>query len=80
MKQETLEYLKGKVISAIPKTTGEIITQSIITFENGIVVEGQSVRDINIYDKVEAENAAYEDAIKTLYPGVEFILTKSQLT
>lgn len=76
MNQSALDYLKGRVISAIPTVSGEITTYSVITFDNGMTVEGYAVRDINNYDKTEADNAAFENAISSLYAGVDFILSK----
>lgn len=76
MNQSTIDYLKSRVVSAIPKISGDITTHSIVTFDNGIIVEGRSVRDISIYDKEEADTAAFNDAICSLIPGVEFVLNK----
>ncbi len=74
--QATLDYLKGRVISTIPKFSGDITTTCLITFDNGSTIEGASVRDINGYDKVEAESAAYTNAIASLAPGIDFFLSK----
>lgn len=78
MNQTTIDYLKGRVTTAIPTVSGEIITHSVITFDNGIVVEGKAVRDITAYDKKEAENAAFEDAVSSLCAGIEFVLPKKE--
>lgn len=77
MKPETIEYLKSRVVSAIPATSGEIVTNTVITFDNGVTVEGYAVRDISGYSKEESDNAAFLDAISKLCPGVEFILNKT---
>ncbi len=74
MTQSTIEYLKGRVVSAIPRISGDITTHSVITFDNGIIVKGCSVRDINNYDKTEADAAAFNDAVTSLTPGVDFVL------
>lgn len=76
MKTETIDYLKNRVISAVPKTSGEITTHSVITFDNGIIIEGYSIRDIASYEKTEADAAAFQDAISRLAPGIEFMLNK----
>lgn len=76
MKTETVEYLKSRVISAEPKTSGEIITHTVVTFDNGAVVEGCAVRDISVYEKSEADTAAFQNAISCLAPGIEFMLNK----
>lgn len=74
--QTTLDYLKSRVVSAIPKTSGEITTNSVITFDNGVTVEGSSVRDIAQYDKTEADSAAFQNAVASLIPGIEFATNK----
>lgn len=76
MKPEILEYIKTRVISATPVTSGDIITHTTITLDSGEVVEGSAVRDIKSYEKSEADNAAFMDAIKTFYPGIELALHK----
>lgn len=76
MSQATIDYLKSRMVSITPKISGNIATHSDVTFDNGIVVEGCSIRDINNYDKIEAENAAFLDAISTLAPGVDLVLSK----
>ncbi len=76
MKPETLAYIKGRVISTTPSLTGDITTHSTVVFDNGVSIEGHSIREINNYDAKEAEEAAFKDAIESLSPGVEFILSK----
>ncbi len=76
MNPATVEYLKGRVISAVPKTSGEIVTHTTITFDNNVIAEGCATRDIGSYDKTEADNAAFLDAIATLLPGIEFARAK----
>ncbi len=73
MKQETVDYFKNRVIKSSPKISGDITTHVTVLFDNGITAEGCSVRDINGYDKAEAEDAAFQDAVSVLAPGVEFI-------
>lgn len=77
MNQAVLDYLKGRVINAVPRISGEITTYSTITLDNGEIIEGCVMRDINNYNKEEAEAAAFQEAIKTFYPGVNLILTKA---
>lgn len=75
--QATIDYLKGRVVSAVPTISGEVTTHSTITFDNGVVVEGSAIRDISSYEKTEADAAAFQSAIASLVPGVAFILTKN---
>lgn len=75
--QATIDYIKSRVVTATPSIKGDITTDTMITFDNGISLEGHSVRDISGYSKEEADNAAFLDAISTLIPGVDFVLTKT---
>lgn len=77
MNQAVIDYLKGRVVSAIPVIEGTITTTSDITLDNGMKLRGQCVRDINSYDKIEADMAAFKDAITLLIPGIELMLTKN---
>lgn len=77
MNQAVIDYLKGRVVSAIPVIEGTITTTSDITLDNGMKLRGQCVRDINSYDKIEADMAAFKDAIALLTPGIELMLTKN---
>ena len=73
---QAIEYIRGRVTSSEFKTSGEITTESIVIFDNGTSVTGTSVREIMNFDKDEASNAAFENAISGLSAGVNFILTK----
>ncbi len=77
MKPEIIEYLKTRIVSAAPIISGEITTHTIITLDNGDIVEGCAVREINNYEKAEADNAAFMDAIKTFAPGINLALHKA---
>ena len=76
MNPAAMEYIKGRVVSAIPTVSGEITTNTVITLDNGDIIEGCAIRDISTYEKAEADNAAFQDAMKTFYPGVNLMLTK----
>ncbi len=76
MKPEILTYIKSRVANAEIVTTGDIETCYKATFDNGMVLEGKSMRPIDGFDSNEAQNAAYEDAISKIYDGVAFTLNK----
>ena len=76
MNQAALDYLQSRRTGYEFTTAGEITTECTVTLDNGTVVKGTSVRDVSNFDKTESEKAAYEDAVKTFYPGVNLILTK----
>ncbi len=76
MNQETIDYLKSRVVSAVPIVSGDITTHTTVSFDNGVIVEGCAIRDIKSYEKAEADDAAFKDAVNKLAPGVEFILKK----
>lgn len=76
MEHKALEYMKSRVVSAEPTISGDVITHTKVTLDSGEVVEGCAVRDINSYEKSEADAAAFMDAIKAFIPGVEIILNK----
>ncbi len=77
MSQATLDYIHGRIVTSDFSNTGEIVTTCKVTFDNGMYTTGTSIRDINNFDKEEAQKAACDNAIKVLSPGVEFILTKT---
>lgn len=76
MNQEILAYIKSRITSTEVVTTGDIETAYKATFDNGMTLEGKSIRPINGFDANEAQNSAYEDAIKKIYDGVAFALNK----
>lgn len=76
--QATIDYLKDRVISAVPTISGDIITHSVITFDNGLIMEGCAVRDISSYEKTEADSAAFNEAVSSLLPGINFVLSKDK--
>ncbi len=76
MKPEILTYIKSRITSAETTTTGDIETIYKGTFDNGMVLEGKSMRPIDEFQQDEAQNAAYEDAISKIYDGVAFTLNK----
>lgn len=77
MNQAALTYLKGRIVGE-PEyiNSGDIVTTCTVTFDDGVSMTGSSVRQIASFDTTEAHNAAYADAVASLVPGVEFILTK----
>jgi hypothetical protein len=77
MDQTTIDYLRGRVVSAVPVVSGDITTHTTISFDNGMVVEGCAMRSIASYNKEESDNAAFLDAIAKLSPGIEFMLNKT---
>jgi len=76
MSQSAIDFIKTRIVSTQATSTGDILTESIITFDNGSAVKGASVRALASFDKTEAENAAVENAISGLVAGVDFILNK----
>ena len=73
---EIKEYINSRIASKTSDVCGEITTTATVTLDTGEVLEGQSVRDIHGYDAEEAENAASEDAISSLIPGITLVLSK----
>lgn len=78
MNQVTIDYINSRVVSSEVKSVGDITTTYTVAFDNGQVVEGSVIRDINSFDKEEAYNAAYLEAIKSLTAGIEFVLNKKE--
>lgn len=76
MKQEVTDYIKGRIATSEAIITGDIETNIKLIFDNGTIVTGKSIRPIDGFFQEEAEKAACEDAISTLYDGVDFILSK----
>ncbi len=76
LNQEVLNFIKAKLISSEVTTTGDIETIYKANFDNGKMIEGKSIRPIDGFDQEEANNAAYENAINTIYDGVAFALNK----
>lgn len=76
MNKETLDYIKSRITRSDYTRSGEVLTSCEIGFDNGAIVVGRSMCDISDYDKEAAQEAACEDAMRILAPGVEFILSK----
>ena len=75
MNQEVLNYIEGRVITSEFYSTGEVVTHYKAVLDNEIVIEGSSTRDINNFDREEAQQAAKNDAMAGLYAGVSFALS-----
>lgn len=71
-----LDYLKGCIANSDYTYSGEVTTHCKVLFNNGISANGIYVCDASGFVKQEADKAAHDDAIKTLIPGVEFVLNK----
>ena len=76
LNQDVVNYIKSRIVSSEKSTSGDIETTYTASFDNGMMLEGKSVRPINGFDQLEAENAAYENAIDKIYHGVAFALNK----
>lgn len=77
MNEETLAYIKSRITSADVTISGDIETICKTTFDNGMVLEGKSIRAIGGFDAEEAKEAAYQDAVSHIYNGVAFALNKA---
>ncbi len=76
MKQEVIDYIKGRITNAETTVSGDIETIYRATLDNGMTLEGKSTRPIEGFDQHEATHAAYEAAISRIYEGVAFTLNK----
>lgn len=70
------EYINTRIVDKSYEVCGEITTVSKITLDTGEIIEGKSVREINVYDAEGAESDAYESAVSTLIPGISLVLSK----
>ncbi len=76
MKQEVMEYIKGRVSKLETTVTGDIETKVNVTLDNGTVISGNSLRPIDGFNQEEATTAAYTNAISALEAGVDLFLSK----
>jgi hypothetical protein len=74
--QNAINYIKTRVSATNFVNSGEITTICNVTLDDGAILSGNSVRDINGFDINEAQTAAYENAVSFLYPGADLILSK----
>ncbi len=73
---DVINHIKSKIVNAETTTVGDIETIYKISFDNGKILEGKSLRPIDGYNQEEATNAAKGDAISKIYDGVAFTLNK----
>lgn len=77
MTQASLEYLHAQITNREYESSGNVTTTARILFANGYSIVGNSVRDINGFDAVEAQAAADNNALAKLEAGVDFLLSKT---
>ncbi len=73
---DVINYIKSKITSEETSTSGDIETTYKASFDNGMVIEGKSMRPIEGYNQEEAAKAAYDKAISKIYDGVAVALSK----
>ncbi len=73
---EVIAFIKSKIISSETITSGDIETVYRATTNNGVALEGKSIRPIDGFSQEEAMEAAYNDAISKIYDGVAFAMNK----
>lgn len=78
MNENVSTYLKSRTVGEpLYANSGDIITTCNITLDDGSVKTGKSIRDISGFDSEEARNAAYNDAMAELVPGVSLIVNRA---